>query len=140
MAKVDCICWKIKAKINNYLVSLTLIIDSKGLAPISEDLVLADIAVPRRAVPVGGLYAHDLVVDAALVHRLHVGRLSEYWFELVDVCHGDVDWYAGKGIYIIIKKYKLATLRFVRNLAYVHLHPSTYLQLKFPSIRHSVLP
>lgn len=75
---------------------LTFIIDSEGLAPVGEDLVLADVPVARRAVLVGGLDAHDLSVHAALVHAAHVRRLAEHRRELVHVRHRYVDRHTGK--------------------------------------------
>lgn len=69
----------------------TFIIDSERLAPVGQDLVLADVPVTRGAVLVGCLDAQDLVIDAALVHRLHVGSLAEYRRELVHVRHRNMD-------------------------------------------------
>lgn len=71
----------------------TFIVNSEGLAAVGEDLVLADVPVARRAVPVDGLDAQNLVVDAPLVHRLHVGGLAEHRRKLVHVRHRYVDWY-----------------------------------------------
>lgn len=76
---------------------LTLVVNGEGLAAVAvvEDLVLADVAVARRAVAVGGVHAQDLVVHLALVDSAHVRRLAEHRCELVHVRHRYVDRDAG---------------------------------------------
>lgn len=73
--------------------ALTFIIDGERLTPVREYLVLADVPVPRGAVPVRGFHPNYLVVYATFVYCLHVRRLAEDWRELVHVRHRDVDWY-----------------------------------------------
>lgn len=81
------------AKHQAIFIKPTFIIDSEGLAPVGEYLVLAHVAVARRAVSVSGLDAHDLVVYAALIHGLYVRGLTEHRRELVHVRHSYVNWH-----------------------------------------------
>lgn len=67
-----------------------LVVDDERLIS-RQDLVLANVAEFRRAVPIGSLHSHDLFVQASLVDRTDVGWLEELRCILVDVHHCDMD-------------------------------------------------
>lgn len=64
--------------------ALTVAIDGEG-CPGGGDLVVADLAVLRGAVLVGGLHLQDAVVNLALRHRRSVLVLPEHRGKLVHV-------------------------------------------------------
>lgn len=72
--------------------SLTIIINSEWLAPISQNLIFTDVAISRRAVLIRGFDPEDLIVDPALVHGLDISCLIEAGRVFVHVYHRDVDW------------------------------------------------
>jgi len=71
-----------------------LVVDDERLIG-GEDLVLADVAELGRAIPIGRLDAHYLLVEATLVHGADVGWLKKLWRVLVDINHGNVNGGAG---------------------------------------------
>lgn len=80
--------WEAKATSN----VLTLVIDSKRCIAV-QDLVFADVPVPRGTIAIGGLNAYDLIVETAFIHRLHICRLGEDRRKLVHVCHSYMNWH-----------------------------------------------
>lgn len=64
--------------------ALTVAIDGEG-RPGGGDLVVADLAVLRRAVLVGGLHLQDAVINLALCHRRPVLVLPEHWGKLIHI-------------------------------------------------------
>lgn len=72
-----------------HVCRLTVAVDGEGCSG-GGDLVVADLAVLRGAVLVGGLHLQDAVVNLALCHRRPVLGLPEHRGKLIHVVDLDV--------------------------------------------------
>lgn len=75
---------------------LTVVVNQKGNVG-GQDLIVADLAVLRRAVSIDGLHAQDAVVELALGHCHAVQLLHKDRSKLVDVVHANVHCGPGAG-------------------------------------------